>query len=105
MSFNVPSGQKVAIVGGSGSGKSTIVRLLYRLYDVKSGGNISINGQNISEVTLESLRKSIAIVPQDSVLFHDTLLYNIHYGRPDATLEEVNYYLKNFTFKKFYLGL
>lgn len=56
---------------------------------MESGGNILINGQNINEVTLESLRKVIAIVPQDSVLFNDTLLYNIHYGRPDASVEEV----------------
>lgn len=63
---------------------------MYRLYDVESNGNISINGQNINELTLESLRKAIAIVPQDSVLFHDTLFYNIHYGRPSASVEEVS---------------
>lgn len=92
LSFKVPSGKKVAFVGGSGSGKSTIVRLLYRLYEADSDGCISINGQNIIDVQLESLRKSIAIVPQDSVLFHDTLLYNIHYGNPEASLDEVCFF-------------
>ncbi|VDN03131.1 unnamed protein product [Thelazia callipaeda] len=88
LSLDIPSGKKVAIVGGSGSGKSTIVRLLYRLFDPEDG-EIYINNQKISDVQLESLRKSIAIVPQDSVLFHDTIFYNIHYGNPAASKEEV----------------
>ncbi|KAI3415752.1 hypothetical protein GPALN_005336 [Globodera pallida] len=88
LSFDVPSGKKVALVGSSGSGKSTIVRLLYRLFDAQDG-QISINGQDIALSKLESLRQAIAIVPQDSVLFHDTILYNIHYGNKDAPLEKV----------------
>jgi len=88
LSFTVPSGKKVAIVGGSGSGKSTIVHLLYRLYDVEAG-SISINNQAIRHVTLESLRRTISIVPQDSVLFHDTIFYNIQYGDVMADEEKV----------------
>ncbi|KAL3072440.1 hypothetical protein niasHS_017414 [Heterodera schachtii] len=88
LSFDVPSGKKVALVGGSGSGKSTIVRLLYRLCDPQSG-QIRINGQDIAAVKLDSLRRAIAIVPQDSVLFHDTILYNIHYGDSAAPVEKV----------------
>lgn len=88
LSFEVPAGKTVAIVGPSGAGKSTISRLLFRLYDV-SGGTISIDGQNIREVTQASLRRSIGMVPQDTVLFNDTIRYNIRYGRWDATDEEV----------------
>lgn len=88
VSFVVPAGTSVAIVGPSGSGKSTLTRLLYRFYDVQSGV-VSIDGQSLSEVTQESVRKAIGIVPQDTVLFNDTILYNIRYGRPDATDEEV----------------
>jgi ATP-binding cassette subfamily B protein len=84
----VPAGKTVAIVGPSGAGKSTISRLLFRLYDV-SGGTISIDGQNIRNVTQASLRQSIGMVPQDTVLFNDTIRYNIRYGRWDATDEEV----------------
>ncbi|MDO8742611.1 MAG: ABC transporter ATP-binding protein [bacterium] len=80
--------EKVALVGSSGAGKSTIAKLLMRLYDV-SGGSISIDGQNIAQVTQESLRKSIALVPQEPILFHRSLLENIRYGRSDATDEEV----------------
>jgi len=79
VSFEVPAGKKVAIVGGSGSGKSTIVRLLYRFFDPQKG-QILINNHNLSDVTLESLRKSISIVPQDPILFNDTIFYNLHYG-------------------------
>ncbi|XP_065315339.1 iron-sulfur clusters transporter ABCB7, mitochondrial-like [Gordionus sp. m RMFG-2023] len=88
LSFHVPSGKKVAIVGGSGCGKSTIIRLLYRFYDPKFG-IISINGQNIKNVTLESLRECVGVVPQDTVLFHDTILHNIWYGNLKAPLEKV----------------
>ncbi|CAF0956811.1 unnamed protein product [Rotaria magnacalcarata] len=88
ISFTVPSGHKVAIVGGSGSGKSTIVRLLYRFYDPQSGV-IRVNNQNIQEVSLDSLRKSIGVVPQDSILFHDDIYYNINYGNLKACKEDV----------------
>ncbi|XP_021751097.1 ABC transporter B family member 25, mitochondrial-like [Chenopodium quinoa] len=88
ISFVVPAGQSVAIVGTSGSGKSTILRLLFRFFDPHSG-HIRIDGQDISEVTLESLRKTIGVVPQDTVLFNDTIFHNIHYGCLTATAEEV----------------
>jgi ABC-type transport system involved in Fe-S cluster assembly fused permease/ATPase subunit len=88
LSFDVPAGKTVAIVGPSGAGKSTISRLLFRLYDV-SGGHILIDGQDIRNVTQASLRASIGMVPQDTVLFNDTIRYNIRYGRWDATDAEV----------------
>ena len=88
ISFDVPAGHTVAIVGPSGAGKSTISRLLYRFYDV-TGGHITIDGQDIAEVTQASLRKAIGMVPQDTVLFNDTVRYNIRYGRPDASDAEV----------------
>jgi ATP-binding cassette subfamily B protein len=88
LSFEVPAGKTVAIVGPSGAGKSTISRLLFRLYDV-SGGRILIDGQDIRGVTQASLRASIGMVPQDTVLFNDTIRYNIRYGRWDATDAEV----------------
>ena len=88
LSFEVPAGKTVAIVGPSGAGKSTISRLLFRLYDV-SGGRILIDGQDIRNVTQTSLRASIGMVPQDTVLFNDTIRYNIRYGRWDATDAEV----------------
>jgi ATP-binding cassette subfamily B protein len=88
ISFEVPAGKTVAIVGPSGAGKSTISRLLFRLYDV-SGGKILIDGQDIREVTQGSLRAAIGMVPQDTVLFNDTIRYNIRYGRWDADDSEV----------------
>jgi ATP-binding cassette subfamily B protein len=88
ISFEVPAGKTVAIVGPSGAGKSTISRLLFRLYDV-SGGKILIDGQDIREVTQGSLRASIGMVPQDTVLFNDTIRYNIRYGRWAASDAEV----------------
>ena len=88
LSFSVPAGKKVAIVGGSGSGKSTIVRLLYRFFDPDKG-RILINGQPLTNVDLLSLRKSIGVVPQDSVLFHNTIFYNLQYGNIHAASEEV----------------
>lgn len=87
-SFVVPAGRSVAIVGTSGGGKSTILRLLYRFFDSGSGV-IRIDGQDIREVTLDSLRKCIGVVPQDTVLFNDTIYHNIHYGRLPAAEEEV----------------
>ncbi|UHD47869.1 ABC transporter ATP-binding protein/permease [Aureimonas altamirensis] len=88
ISFEVPPGRSVAIVGPSGAGKSTISRLLFRFYDV-SAGRITIDGQDIAHVRQDSLRAAIGIVPQDTVLFNDTIAYNIRYGRVDATEAEV----------------
>ncbi|RUR67367.1 ATP-binding cassette domain-containing protein [Variovorax guangxiensis] len=88
VSFEIPAGKTVAVVGPSGSGKSTLARLLYRFYDVQQG-RITIGGEDIREVTQSSVRKAIGIVPQDTVLFNDTVEYNIAYGRPGATREEV----------------
>lgn len=88
VSFEIPAGHKVAVVGASGAGKSTLSRLLFRFYDVNAG-RITINGQDIRDVTQQSLRRVIGIVPQDTVLFNDTIYYNIAYGQPDATHEEV----------------
>ncbi|GAB4349657.1 MAG: ABC transporter ATP-binding protein/permease [Oricola sp.] len=88
ISFRVPAGKSVAIVGPSGAGKSTISRLLYRFYDVQEG-SITIDGQDVREVTQKSLRAAIGMVPQDTVLFNDTIRYNIRYGRPDASDAEV----------------
>src|SRR5690242_12009759 len=88
VSFDVPAGSKVAVVGHSGSGKSTLARLLFRFYDVASG-RVSINGVDTRDLTQSSLRAAIGIVPQDTVLFNDTILYNIHYGRPEASIAEV----------------
>ncbi len=88
VSFEVPAGRTVAIVGPSGAGKSTISRLMFRFYDVSSG-RITIDGQDIRDVTQESLRAAIGMVPQDTVLFNDTIEYNIHYGRQEASEEEV----------------
>jgi ABC-type transport system involved in Fe-S cluster assembly fused permease/ATPase subunit len=88
VSFEVPAGKMVAIVGPSGAGKSTIARVLFRFYDIQSG-RVTIDGQDIRDVTQKSLRAAIGVVPQDTVLFNDTIFYNIKYGRPDATDEEV----------------
>jgi ATP-binding cassette subfamily B protein len=86
--FEIPPGGTVAVVGPSGSGKSTLARLLYRFYDV-DGGRVAIDGTDLRDLTQTSLRAAIGIVPQDTVLFNDTILYNIHYGRPAATRAEV----------------
>jgi ABC-type transport system involved in Fe-S cluster assembly fused permease/ATPase subunit len=88
VSFKIPPGKTVALVGPSGGGKSTVSRLLFRFYDPQ-GGRILIDGQNIAEITQSSLRAAIGIVPQDTVLFNDTMEYNILYGRPAASPEEV----------------
>ncbi|MEI7970166.1 MAG: ABC transporter ATP-binding protein/permease [Betaproteobacteria bacterium] len=88
VSFEIPAGHKVAVVGASGSGKSTLARLLYRFYDVQQG-RVLIDGQDIRETTQKSVRAAIGIVPQDTVLFNDTIFYNIAYGQPLASREEV----------------
>ncbi|PSJ17863.1 ABCB family ABC transporter ATP-binding protein/permease [Nitrosomonas supralitoralis] len=89
VSFDIPAGQNIAVVGHSGSGKSTLARLLFRFYDVQSGC-ILINNQDIRDVTQQSLRTAMGIVPQDTVLFNDSIYYNIAYGRPEATADEVH---------------
>ncbi|MEH6415462.1 ABCB family ABC transporter ATP-binding protein/permease [Pseudomonas sp. CGJS7] len=86
--FVIPAGRTVAVVGSTGAGKSTLARLLYRSYDV-GGGRITVDGQDLREVSQDSLRRQIGVVPQDTVLFNDSLYYNIAYGRPDASREEV----------------
>lgn len=88
VNFAIPAGHTVAVVGASGAGKSTLSRLLFRFYDVQEGG-LLINGQDIREVTQSSLRAAIGIVPQDTVLFNDTIYYNIAYGKPDANRNAV----------------
>ncbi|PKG55427.1 metal ABC transporter permease [Shewanella sp. Choline-02u-19] len=93
VSFSIKSGQKVAIVGDSGAGKSTIVKLLFRFYDVVSGC-IRIDGQDIRQLSQDTLRQAIAIVPQDTVLFNDTLIENVRYGRPSATDDEIDAAIK-----------
>ncbi len=88
LSLDIPAGHTLAVVGHSGAGKSTLSRILYRFYDIQSG-SVTIDGQDIRTVTQESLRKAIGIVPQDTVLFNDTIRYNIEYGRPGATQAEI----------------
>jgi len=88
VTFEVPAGHKVAVVGASGSGKSTLARLLFRFYDVDAG-RITLDGQDLRDVQQASVRAAIGVVPQDTVLFNDTIYYNIAYGRPDATREEI----------------
>src|SRR5258708_2444484 len=88
VSFEIPAGKKVAVVGASGSGKSTLARLLFRFYDVNAG-RITIDGQDLRDVTQASVRAALGVVPQDTVLFNDTIFYNVSYGRPGATRDEV----------------
>jgi ATP-binding cassette, subfamily B, heavy metal transporter len=104
VSFRVAPGKTVAIVGPSGAGKSTISRLLFRFYDV-NGGRVTIDGQDIREVQQQTLRAAIGIVPQDTVLFNDTIFYNIAYGRPNATKDEVEQAAKLARIHDFILGL
>ena len=104
VSFTVPAGRTLAIVGPSGAGKSTIARLLFRFYDIQ-GGRISIDGQDIAAVTQQSLRASIGIVPQDMVLFNDTVGYNIGYGREGATQEEIEAAARAASIHDFIMGL
>jgi ATP-binding cassette subfamily B protein len=100
ISFTVPAGKTIAVVGPSGAGKSTISRILYRFYDIKSG-SVTIDGQDIRDVTQASLRAAIGIVPQDTVLFNDTVRYNIAYGRIGATEAEVKEAARNAQIDKF----
>ncbi|XP_043591232.1 iron-sulfur clusters transporter ABCB7, mitochondrial-like isoform X5 [Bombus pyrosoma] len=88
INFTIPSGKKIAIIGGSGCGKTTLVRLLYRFFEPQSGA-VFINGHNIRDIDLDILRKSIAIVPQDTVLFHESIFYNLHYGNLSKSKEDV----------------
>jgi ATP-binding cassette subfamily B protein len=104
LSFEMLPGQTTAVVGHSGAGKSTLARLLFRFYDVQTGG-IYLDGQDIRNVTQVSLRESIGIVPQDTVLFNDTIAYNIAYGRPGATKDEVESAAKAAQIHDFILSL
>jgi ATP-binding cassette subfamily B protein len=88
VSFSIPAGKRLAVVGPTGSGKSTISRLLFRFYDV-TGGRVLIDGLDIRDVTQDSVRAAIGVVPQDTVLFNDTIRYNIGYGKPSASQEEI----------------
>jgi len=104
INFTIPPGQKMAIVGPSGSGKSTLARLLFRFYET-GAGRIFINNQDISQVTQDSLRESIGIVPQDTVLFNESLLYNIAYARPSATRDEIEHAARVANIHRFIEGL
>ncbi|HMK41905.1 MAG TPA: ABC transporter ATP-binding protein/permease [Methyloceanibacter sp.] len=104
VSFEVPAGKMVAIVGPSGAGKSTISRILFRFYDISSG-RVLIDGQNIKNVTQSSLRAALGMVPQDTVLFNDTIEYNIRYGRPDAPESEVREAARNAQIHDFIMTL
>lgn len=104
VSFTVPAGKRLALVGHSGSGKSTIGRLLFRFYDI-TGGSIRIDGQDIREVTQDSLHAAIGVVPQDTVLFNDTILYNIAYGREGASQAEIEAAAKAARIHDFILSL
>jgi ATP-binding cassette subfamily B protein len=104
VSFTVQPGQTLALVGPSGSGKSTIGRLLFRFYDV-AGGAIKIDGQDLRDVTQTSVHQSIGVVPQDTVLFNDTIRYNIAYGRPDATVDDVQAAARAAKIHDFIMGL
>ncbi|XP_013417448.1 ATP-binding cassette sub-family B member 7, mitochondrial [Lingula anatina] len=104
LSFTVPSGKRIAIVGGSGSGKSTIIRLLFRFYDPEQG-RILVNGQDIRDLKMDSLRKEIGVVPQDTVLFNDSIFYNIRYGNVNKTEEDVYYAAKLAAVHKSIMGM
>ncbi|RTZ39324.1 ABC transporter ATP-binding protein/permease [Candidimonas sp. SYP-B2681] len=104
VNFTIPAGRTLAVVGSSGAGKSTLSRLLFRFYDV-SGGEVTINGVDIRDLTQASLRQHIGIVPQDTVLFNDSILYNIAYGNPGATQEEIYQAAKAASIHEFVLGL
>ena len=88
MSFEVPAGRSLALVGASGSGKSTVLRLLFRFYE-PDRGSIKVGGEDIRELKLDSLRRAIGVVPQDTVLFNETIAYNVGYGKPGSSDEEI----------------
>jgi ATP-binding cassette subfamily B protein len=104
LSINIRPGERLALVGDSGGGKTTFVRLVQRLYDVAEG-SISIDGTPITEVTQSSLRSAIAVVPQDPILFHRSIRDNIAYGRPNATLEEIRFAAKQANIDDFVMSL
>jgi ABC-type transport system involved in Fe-S cluster assembly fused permease/ATPase subunit len=104
ISFEVPNGKKVALVGPTGAGKSTISRLLFRFYDPKQGA-IFINNENIKDISQSSLRKMIGVVPQDTVLFNDTIYYNISYGNPEASEEQIYEAARSADIHNFVIGL
>ena len=104
VSFTIPAGHKVAVVGHSGAGKSTLSRILYRFYDIGSG-SVTIDGQDLRAVTQDSLRRAIGIVPQDTVLFNDTIGYNIGYGRANATQAQIEAAAKEAAIHDFIVGL
>ncbi len=104
VNFDVPPGRKLAVVGHSGAGKSTLSRILYRFYDIQ-GGRVLIDGQDIAHITQDSLRRAIGIVPQDTVLFNDTIGYNIAYGRPDASEAEIIAAARGAAIHDFIMGL
>tara|TARA_X000000950_G_scaffold48595_1_gene56568 strand:+ start:6739 stop:8526 length:1788 start_codon:yes stop_codon:yes gene_type:complete len=104
ITFNVPNGKKVALVGPTGAGKSTISRLLFRFYDPREGA-VYINNQNIKEISQQSLRKLIGVVPQDTVLFNDTIYYNISYGDPSASEQEIHDAAKSADIHNFIINL
>jgi len=104
ISFEVPNGKKVALVGPTGAGKSTISRLLFRFYDPKQG-SIFINNENIKDISQSSLRKMIGVVPQDTVLFNDTIYYNISYGNPKASEEQIYEAARSADIHNFVMGL
>jgi ATP-binding cassette subfamily B protein len=104
VNFTIPAGRKVAVVGSSGAGKSTLSRLLFRFYDA-NGGAVKINGIDVRDLTQASLRRHIGIVPQDTVLFNDTILYNIAYGNPQATHDEIIQAAKAASIHDFVMGL
>ena len=104
ISFEVPNGKKVALVGPTGAGKSTISRLLFRFYDPKEGA-VYVNSQNIKDISQQSLRKIIGVVPQDTVLFNDTIYYNISYGNPEASEEQIHEAAKSADIHNFIMNL
>jgi ATP-binding cassette subfamily B protein len=104
ITFEIPAGKTVAVVGPSGAGKSTLSRLLFRFYDVTSG-RVTIDGQDLRDVTQESLRAAIGMVPQDTVLFNDSIFYNIRYGRPEASADEVREAARQARIAQFVEGL
>ncbi|HUH60092.1 MAG TPA: ABC transporter ATP-binding protein/permease [Candidimonas sp.] len=104
VSFTIPAGKTLAVVGSSGAGKSTLSRLLFRFYDVDAGA-VTINGKDVRSLTQASLRRHIGIVPQDTVLFNDTILYNIAYGNPDASLDDIVQAARAASIHDFVLGL